>query len=130
MSSYMTKLEFLPEPYMLFRLGKLSRICCLFCIEFCQTLLTLMRDLSCSTNQDHVHTTHICTTLTLGVGANTCLPSRSTQKCSTPTLGVNTKNMLDRFSIHQINASSSCCYLSKVWETLLMVVNMLYKPST
>ena len=40
----------------------------------------------------------------MGVGAQTCLPSRSTQICSTPTLGVNTKNMLDRFSIHQINA--------------------------
>ena len=35
------------------------------------------------------------------------------QKCSTPTPGVNTKNMLDRFSIHQINAPSSCYYLSK-----------------
>ena len=30
MSSYMTKLEFPPEPYMLFRLEKLSHICCLF----------------------------------------------------------------------------------------------------
>ena len=41
------------------------------------------------------------------------LPFRSTHKCSTHSLGVN-KNMLDRFSIHQINALSSCCYLSKV----------------
>ena len=49
-----------------------------------------------------------------GVGAKTCFPSRSTQKCSTPRLGVNTKNMLDRFSIHQINAPSSCYYLSKL----------------
>ena len=29
MSSCITKLEFPPEPYMLFRLGKLSHICCL-----------------------------------------------------------------------------------------------------
>jgi hypothetical protein len=29
MSSYMTKLEFPPKPYMLFRLGKLPNICCL-----------------------------------------------------------------------------------------------------
>ena len=36
----------------------------------------------------------------------------STQKCSTPTLGVNTKNMLDRF-IHQINAPSSYWYISQ-----------------
>ena len=28
-------------------------------------------------------------------------------------MGVN-KDMFDRFSIHQINAPSSCCYLSKV----------------
>ena len=47
------------------------------------------------------------------VGVDICLPSRSTQKCSTPTLGASTKNMLVRFSIHQINALSSCCYLSK-----------------
>jgi hypothetical protein len=45
MSSYMTELEFLPQPYMLFRLGKLSHICWLLCIEFYQALLTL-RDLS------------------------------------------------------------------------------------
>jgi hypothetical protein len=49
----------------------------------------------------------------MGVGTKTYLPSRSTQKCSTPTLGVNTKNILVRFFIHQINAPSSCCYLSK-----------------
>ena len=35
----MTKLEFLPEPYMIFRLGKLPLICCLYCIEFGQALL-------------------------------------------------------------------------------------------
>jgi hypothetical protein len=32
--------------------------------------------------------------------ATTCPPFISTQKCSTPTLGVNTKNMLDRFFIY------------------------------
>ena len=39
----------------------------------------------------------ICTTPTLGVGTETCLPSRSTQKCLTPTLGVNTKTYLIGF---------------------------------
>jgi hypothetical protein len=40
MSFYMTKLEFLPEPYMLIRLGKLPHIyVACFCIEFCQALL-------------------------------------------------------------------------------------------
>ena len=47
-------------------------------------------------------------------GRHKNMPSRSTQKCSTPTLGVNNKNMIDWFLIHQINAPSSCCYLSKV----------------
>ena len=32
----MTKLEFLPEPYMLFTIGKLPLICYLFCIKFSQ----------------------------------------------------------------------------------------------
>ena len=36
------------------------------------------------------------------------------KKCYILTLGVNTRNMLIRFPIHQINAPSSCCYLSKV----------------
>ena len=49
-----------------------------------------------------------------GVGSKTCFPFRSTQKCVISTLGVNTKNMLDSFFIHQINAPSSCYYLSKV----------------
>jgi hypothetical protein len=40
MSSCMTKLEFLPEPYMMFRLGKpFTHICCLLCIGFSQVLL-------------------------------------------------------------------------------------------
>jgi hypothetical protein len=40
MSSCMTKLEFLPEPYMIFRLGKpFTHICCFLCIEFSQALL-------------------------------------------------------------------------------------------
>jgi hypothetical protein len=38
-SSCMTKLKFLAKPYMIFRLEKLSLICCLFCIEFSQALL-------------------------------------------------------------------------------------------
>ena len=40
MSSCMTNLKFLLEPYMKFRLGKTStHICCLLCIEFSQALL-------------------------------------------------------------------------------------------
>jgi hypothetical protein len=33
-----------------------------------------------------------------GARRKTCLPSRSTQKCSTPTLGVNTKKFVRFFS--------------------------------
>jgi hypothetical protein len=54
--------------------------------------------------------------------ATTCPPFRSTQKCSTPTLGVNTKNMLDRFSIYPVTPNSPnkcskffCYYLSKFY---------------
>jgi hypothetical protein len=40
MSTYMTKLEFLLEPYMMFKLGKpFTHLCCLHCIEFSQALL-------------------------------------------------------------------------------------------
>ena len=98
MSSCMTKLEFPPEPYMLFRLGRLLHIYCLYCIEFCQALLTLMRDLSSSKNQDHVHTTQICTTPTLGVDVKTCLPSRSTQKMFYSYIGSEHKTCLIGFS--------------------------------
>jgi hypothetical protein len=49
----------------------------------------------------------------LGAVAKTCFPSRSIQKCFTATLGVNTKIFLIG-SIQQINALSSCFYLSKV----------------
>ena len=89
-------------------------MCCLFCIEFSQALLMpYERFVMLLKSRSHTHH-HISTTPTLGVGAKTCFPSRSTKKCSTPTLGVNTKTCLRDFSIHQINAPSSCCYLSKV----------------
>jgi hypothetical protein len=113
MSSYMTKLEFPPEPYLLFRLGKLSYICCLLLhwvlssfVDPYERFVMLLK------SRSHTHHPHILAAPTLGVGAKTCLPSRSTQKCSIPTWRWTQKNV--RFSIHQINAPSSCCYLSKV----------------
>ena len=100
MSSCMTKLEFLLEPNIIFRLGKLPLLYvvgfALSLVKHCWPLWEVCHALK---NQDHVHTTHICTTPTLGAGTKTCFPSRSTQKCFTPTFGVNTKNMFDRFSI-------------------------------
>ena len=80
MSSCMTKLEFLLEPQMLFRLGKFSLICYLFCIEFSQALLmSYERFIIILKSRSHTHTTSICTTPTLGVGAKTC---HSIQICS------------------------------------------------
>jgi hypothetical protein len=61
------------------------------CIEFCQALLMPYERFVMLLNQDHVHTTHICTAPTLEVDAETYLSSRFTQKCSTPTPEVNTK---------------------------------------
>ena len=94
MSSCMTKLEFLLAPYRLFRLGKLPDICCLSCIEFSEALLTLydmfvmLLKSRSRTQHPHMHYSHI------GVGAKTCFPSRSIQKCFTPTLGGNTQKIL------------------------------------
>jgi hypothetical protein len=111
----MTKFEFPPESYMLFRLGKLSHTCCLLLhwvlssfVDPYKRFIMLLKSRSCR------HHLHIPAAPTLGEGIKTCLSSRTTQKYSTPTLGVNAKNMLNRFFIHQINAPSSCCYLSKV----------------
>ena len=94
----MTKLEFPPEPYMLFRLEKLPQICCLLLywvlssfVDPYERSIMLLK----SRSRTHHPDMHCCYT---GVGAKTCLPSRSTQKCSTPTLGVNPKTCLLGFS--------------------------------
>ena len=108
MSSCMTKLEFLPEPYMLFRLEarKTSTYMLLaFALGFVKLCWPLWEICHALKNQDHVHTTQICTTPTLGVGTKTCVPSRSTQKCFTPTLGVNTKTCLIGFPSTQNKCS-------------------------
>ena len=63
-----------------------------------------MRDLSCSENQNHVHSTQICTTPILGVGAKTF-----------HSIYIHTKIFfIFIVFIHQINTLSSCYYLSKV----------------
>ena len=109
----MTKLEFLLEPNMISRLGKLPLIYAtcfaLSLVKLCWPLWEVYHSVK---NQDHVHATHICTTPTLGVGVKTCLPSRSIKNV----LLLHwewTQNMLVRFSIHRIIAPSFCCYLSK-----------------
>ena len=97
MSFCMTKLEFPLEPYMLYRLGKLPHICCLLLhwvlsnfVDPYERFIMLLK----SRSRTHHPNMHYFYT---GVGAKTCLPSRSTKKCFTPTLGVNTKTCLIGF---------------------------------
>ena len=85
------------------RLGKPSTYTTCHCIEFGQALWPLLRKLSCSQDQDHIHSTYIC-----------CSYTRSTQQHLSihPKLfysytGNRHKNMLVR-----INAPSSCECLS------------------
>ena len=112
MSSCMIKLEFLPEPYMLFKLEKLPHICCLLLhwvlssfVRPYERFVMLLKSRS-RTQHPNIHYSYT------GGRRKNMPSSRSTQKCFAPT-GEH-KNMLDRFFIHQINALSSYCYLSKV----------------
>ena len=110
MSSYMTKLEFPPEPYMLFRLEKLPHICCLLLLWVFVKLCWPLWEVCHALKIKIMYTPQIPTAPTLGV-RKTCLPSRSTKKNVLLLHWEWTQNMLDRFFIHQINAPSSCCYL-------------------
>ena len=64
----MTKLEFLPEPNMfIFRLGKLSVICYLFCVEFSQALLMpYERFAILLKSRSHTHHSHMHYSYTVG----------------------------------------------------------------
>ena len=91
MSSCMTKLEFLPEPYMIFRLGKLPHICCLlvhWVLSICDPYERFVMLLKSRSLTHHLHMHYSYT-------------------------GGEHKNMLVRFFIHQINAPSSYWYLSQ-----------------
>jgi hypothetical protein len=91
----MTNLEFLPEPYMIFRLGKpFTHICSLLCIEFSQALLMpYERFVMLIKSRSHTHHPHMHYSYTGSRRKH--LPSYidSPEKCFTPTLGVNTKNI-------------------------------------
>jgi hypothetical protein len=73
MSSCKTKLEFLPEPYMIFRLGKLSLIyAACICIEFSQAfLMPYERFVMLLKSRSRTHHPHMHYSYT-GVGATTC----------------------------------------------------------
>jgi hypothetical protein len=69
----MIKLEFLPKPKMIFRIGNLLLICCLICIEFGQALLMpyegFVMLLKSRSHTHHPHMHYSYTIPTLGVGA-------------------------------------------------------------
>jgi hypothetical protein len=91
----MTKFKFLPEPYMILRLGNFPLIyAACFCIEFSQALLMpyemfvmLLKSRAC-THHPHMHYSYT------GVGAkNMPFHLVHPKKYFTPTLGVNTKKI-------------------------------------
>ena len=113
-SSCMTKLEFLLEPYMvIFRLGKLPLICYLFCIEFSQALLMPYERFVMPLK---IKITYIPPTYAL------LLHQGQAQKHAfhlDPPKNVlllhwEKTPKICFIGFHQINALSSCCYLSKV----------------
>ena len=91
----------LPEPY--YRLGKPSTYTTCHCIEFSQNLWPLLRNLSCSQDQDHIHSTYICYSYTGGTQKHVFHPPKMFYSYT----GNRHKNMLDR-----INAPSYCKCLS------------------
>ena len=135
MSSYMTKLEFPIETYMLFRLGKLPHIWYLLLhwvllsfVDPYERFVMLLKSRSC-THQPNIHYSYTRRRRKI------CFPSRSTQKCSTPTLGVNTKNMLVRFPIHQINAqvlvaiSQKFCCRKEAWAMQKLFIKKMMRKN-
>ena len=112
MSSCMTKLEFPLEPYMLFRLGKLPHICCLFLhwvlssfVDPYERFVMLLKSRS-RTHHSHMHCSYTG-------GRHKNMPSIQIQPKMfySYTRGEH-KNMLVRFPL-KINAQNPCCYLSK-----------------
>jgi len=57
------------------------------CVEFCRALWSLWETY-------HAFKIKICTSSTLGLGAKTCFPFRSTQICTSSTLGLGAKTRL------------------------------------
>ena len=108
MSSYMTKLEFPPEPYMLFRLEKLHIYAACFCIEFPYDRFVMLLKSRSHTHHPNMHYSYIG-------GRRKNMPSNQIHpKIFYSYTRSEHKNMLDRFSIHQINALSSCYISLKV----------------
>jgi hypothetical protein len=91
----MTKLEFLPEPYMILRLGNLPLIyAACFCIEFSQALLMpYERFVMLLKSRSRTHHPHMLYSYTRGRHRNMPFHLDPPKTCFTRTLGVNTKNI-------------------------------------
>jgi hypothetical protein len=96
----MTKLEFLPEPYMILRLGNIQFIyVACFSIKFSEALLmpyerfVMLLKLGSHTHHPHMHYSY-----TWDRRKNMPFHLDPPKKCFTPTLGVNTKNIPLRIS--------------------------------
>ena len=107
----MTKLEFPPKPYMLFRQEKLPHVCCLLLhwvlssfVDPYERFVMLLKSRS---------RTHHRYLLLLHWEYTKHVFHLDPQKNVLLLRWVWTQNMLDRFFMHQINTPSSCCYLSK-----------------
>ena len=114
MRSCMTKLEFLLDPNMfIFRLGKLSLICYLFCIEFSQALLMpYERFVILLKSRSRTHHPHMHYSYTGGRRKN--MPSIQIHPKNVLLLHWEKTPKIYFIGFHQINAPSSYCYLSKV----------------
>ena len=96
-----------PEPNMIYRLEKPSTFTTCHCVEFGQTLWPLLRNLSCSQDQDYVHSSYICCSYTGSTQHMFFIYPKMFYSC----IGNLHKNMFVR-----IHAPSSCKCLS--WKVL------------
>ena len=98
----------LPEPYMIYRLGNLLHILLVIVMSLVKTLWPLLRNLSCSQDQDHIHSTYIYCSYTWSMQQHVFHPPKIFYSYTRN----RHKNMFDR-----INAPSSCKCLS--WKVLI-----------
>ena len=96
-SSCKTKLEFPPEPYMLFRLGKPPYICC-FLLHWVLSSFVDPYEICAMLLKSRSRTQHRYLLLLHWEYAKHAFHLDPPKKCFTPTLGENAKNMFDRFS--------------------------------
>jgi hypothetical protein len=100
MSSCMIKLKFLPQPYIIHRLGKTStHICCLLYFELSHaSLMPYERSVMLLKSRSRTHHPHMHYSYIRGRHKNMAFHLNPSKKYFTSTLGVNTKNIPHRIS--------------------------------